>query len=168
MLHNTNTAMKILSALIVGFILGLISLIALPQWQQYLPELASSNANAFNDLNEGKKLQTIEDLPEDQYRTTSGNEASLFQLDNQTCKIKISLIGETYFAYRVVYFHDLKLLSLIENEYRTSWTQPVQVDFENEKSALYTSQSINTHSALAQSEFNNLIKKFNPALIKKY
>ncbi len=161
--------MKIILGLIIGFILGLVSFIALPQWQQYLPELPFSHqgTDAFNDRDEGKKLQTIEGLPEDEYSTTSGNEATLFQLDNQTCKIKISLIGETYFAYRVIYFDRQKLLSLIENEYRTSWMEPVQVNFEHEEQALYNAKNFNVNSALVQAEFKNLLKKFNPALIKK-
>lgn len=161
--------MKIILGLIIGFILGFISLITLPALQQYLPEGIVSNqgSSGFNDRDEGKKLQSIEGLPEDEYSTTSGNEATLFQLDNQTCKIKIALIGETYFAYRVLYFHDQKLLSMIQNEYRTSWMEPVQVDFEHEEQALYSAQNFNLDSVLVQAEFKNLLKKFNPALIKK-
>lgn len=52
------------------------------------------------------EMKASEGLPEDEYSSTRGNQATLFQLENESCKIKISLIEEIYFAYRLLYFHE--------------------------------------------------------------
>ncbi len=118
----------------------------------------------FNDRNEGQTLQSVDSIDEEEYRSTDGNSAELFKLKHG-CKIKVSIIGETAYAYHVVYFHQHQLQHMQTTEYRTSWMQAVSNATENELNALYTTEIFNPKSALNQAQFHTLIGYFDPKLI---
>lgn len=124
----------------------------------------TSSAMQFNDRDEGQKRQSIDYIDEEEYRSTDGNSAELFKLKHG-CKIKVSMIGETAYAYHVVYFHQKKLQHMQSTEYRTSWMQAVSNATENELNALYTTEIFNPKSALSQAQFDTLIGYFEPKLI---
>lgn len=176
--------MKTILTLILGVVLGFFSYKLIPQLQPNLAQTQPSASNtpdsndhpdktlktnipSFNDSDEGQKLQTILDLPEEEFKTTNGNEATLFLLKNGMCKIRVELLGETYFAKHVAYFHKEKPLSIFQNEYRTSWMEPIEIDADSENKALYKTQNFNVESGLVQTEFHNLLEKFKPEFIKQ-
>ena len=163
--------MKFIIGIIIGCILGFLSLIAYSQLKGYLPQLPeinilNSRSEIFNDLNEGQILQKLEDLPDENFRSTNGNQASLFLLNNGMCKIKVEIIGETGFSNYVVYFNQDKLINLQQYEYRSSWMKPVDEN-QSQSETLYFTQHFNLNSALVKSEFKNLVKQFNQVEIKK-
>jgi hypothetical protein len=163
--------MKFVIGIIIGCILGFLSLIAYSQLKGYLPQLPeinilNSRSEIFNDLNDGQILQKLEDLPDENFRSTNGNQASLFLLNNGMCKIKVEIIGETGFSNYVAYFKKDKLINLQQYEYRSSWMKPVDGN-QSQSETLYFTQHFNLNSVLVKREFKNLVKKFNQEKIKK-
>lgn len=166
----------------IGFVLGLIfgafgimsAYLFIPSVQHILqpwlmgkaPHINTEKTLDFNDRDEGQNLQNVDYIDEEDYRSTDGNSAALFQL-KQGCKIKVTIIGETVYAYHVVYFHQNKLQHMQTTEYRTSWMQPVSNPTDDESVALYNTEIFNPKSALSQAQFNTLIGYFDPKLIAR-
>lgn len=172
--------MKIIFGLLVGLIVGFFAaqLIASSQGQSAQakpppltltdPAVIAEKKQEHNYIHgkEGQYLQMVEKLSSEQYLSTEGNEATLFRL-NDSCKITISVVGETYYMYRTFLFHDGKLLHVMESTYQYpngGLTNPEGKDpFKQE---LYSETTFNTHSRSIQQEFTELLKNFNSELTK--
>ena len=167
--------LKILITFCLGLLFGAFALISayifvpsiharLQPWLVGKSHQQNENTTLFNDANEGQSIQTVDYIDEEDYRSTDGNSAELFKL-KQGCKIKVTIIGETAYAYHVVYFHQKKLQHMQSTEYRTSWMQAVSNPTEDEQYALYTTEIFNPKSALSQAQFHTLLGYFDPKLI---
>ena len=114
---------------------------------------------------EGKKLQEIEFIEEDDYKSTEGNNATLYQLHDQ-CKLIIEMNGETYYAYQIIYFSKNKITNFIEIEYRSSYTQRPNYD-ENDPKAMFTQTLFNPKSPLVQEKMGFIKKYINKTNLEK-
>lgn len=168
--------MRILFGILLGILLCVGSVIGLqrfpqllksyPQLQAIFPQLY--NSHQYNHDAEGKVLQILEMLEDEEYKSTEGNEATLYQLDDQ-CKINLYVFGESYQNLTSYYFHKGQIL----RAYQTHLTYPnggfyaepnTKEPFKLDKSFLKIMMPNNTQSQL---EFRQLQKHFKPELIKK-
>jgi hypothetical protein len=164
--------LKFLLTFCFGLVLGALAIISsylfVPRVQQILqpwligqPKTSDQHASIqFNDHDEGQKQQSVDYIDEEEYRSTEGNSAELFKLKHG-CKIKVTIVGETFYAYHVVYFHQKKLQHMQTTEYRTSWMQAVSNPTEDESQALYNTTMFNPQSALSQTQFKTLLSHFD-------
>ncbi|WP_347453224.1 hypothetical protein [Acinetobacter thermotolerans] len=164
---------KILLSFIVGILtgVGILYLVLLFSSETLLTSITALNGEAprpqrslFNGKNEysheaeGKKIQHIEHLDEEQFQSASGNNADLYQLAGM-CKLKISIYGETAYNFRTAYFHQNRLSYMFETQYRTSFEEfPDQKAPESKR--IYQETVFNPNSELVQMEFANLLKKY--------
>jgi hypothetical protein len=176
--------MKIMISIIIGLLLGLYTSIKFPQIQHYFSKIIQQEkpaqsekktetkqtiehpAEKFNDADEKALLQTVDQLDNEEFISTDGNEAFLYKVKDM-CKIKVAMVGETYYAYRTIYFHHNQLVHMMETEYRTSRSESVWNNTGNEKNALYSTNEFNLKSKLVQDEFKAIISAFKPELIQK-
>ena len=151
--------MKYLLSLSMGMLIGLSSLFFHSQIKSFLQRIniLPLSSEKIHHHAEGKKLQEIEFIEEDDYKSAEGNQAMLYQLHNQ-CKLIIQINGETVFTYQTIYFHKGKILNIIESTYRSSWGEAPNYNEENPK-ALFTTTTFNPQSPLTQ-ETINLIQKY--------
>lgn len=117
--------MKIIIGIVIGIFLVLIALFTYSK----IPKL--QHAATLNLLQqhlilpqysheaEGRKLQSIEMIEDEEYKSTEGNEASLYQLKDQ-CKLTLEIYGESFQSKRSFYFHQNKTLRAFE----THWSYP--------------------------------------------
>ena len=159
--------MKSIYIFLAGLVIGLSSLFFYGQianlLQQY--DIFQRDTEKVHHHAEGKKLQDIEFIDEDDYKSTEGNQATLYQLKDQ-CKLVIQMNGETVFAYQTIYFHHEKILNIIESTYRSSWIDSPNYDEENPQ-ALFTTMTFNIQSPLTQSKINLIRKYISKANLKK-
>ncbi|OTG84327.1 hypothetical protein B9T33_00585 [Acinetobacter sp. ANC 5054] len=162
--------MRIIFGLILGICLSIAALIGLQRFPQLLetyPQLAQLfpqqyNASTYNHDAEGKLLQTVEMLEDEEYKSIEGNEATLYQLDGQ-CKINLYIFGESYQLLTSFYFHHDRILRAYET-YSTYpnggyYAEPDTKDpFKLEKSYLRIMMPNNIKTQL---ELYQLEKHFN-------
>ncbi|ATO18833.1 hypothetical protein BS636_03710 [Acinetobacter sp. LoGeW2-3] len=121
-----------------------------------IPSLSTSNR--YTHKAEGQKIQHIEYLEEDEFKSTEGNKADLYQLPGM-CKLTIGIYGETIYSSRTAYFHENRLIYMFETDYRTSYGQfPDQKIPESKR--IYQEVVFNPNSQLVQDEFSKLLSKY--------
>jgi hypothetical protein len=122
------------------------------------PVPSLSTSNRYTHKSEGKKIQHIGYLEEDEFKSTEGNEANLYQLPGM-CKLTIGLYGETIYSYRTAYFHKNHLIYIFETDYRTSYGQFPDKNTPESK-RIYQEIVFNPNSQLVQDEFSKLWSKY--------
>lgn len=167
--------MRILFGILLGILLCVGSVIGLqrfpqllksyPQLQAIFPQLY--NSHQYNHDAEGKLLQTLEMLDDEEYKSTEGNEVTLYQLDDQ-CKINLYVFGESYQSLTSYYFHKGQIL----RAYETYLTYPnggfyaepnTKEPFKLEKSYLRIMMPNNIETEL---EFKQIKNHFNAKFLK--
>ncbi|MFV5502694.1 MULTISPECIES: hypothetical protein [unclassified Acinetobacter] len=161
---------KVLFSFIVGIICGVTilyitllvsgetvtTLAAIDDELSPIPSL--STANRYTHKAEGQKIQHIEYLEEDEFKSAEGNKADLYQLTGM-CKLTIGIYGETIYSYRTAYFQKNRLIHMLETDYRTSYGQfPDQEVPESKR--IYQEVVFNPNSQLVQDEFSTLLSKY--------
>ncbi|WP_180123779.1 hypothetical protein [Acinetobacter sp. YH12097] len=167
--------MRILFGILLGILLCVGSVIGLqrfpqllksyPQLQTIFPQLYDSYQ--YNHDAEGKLLQTLEMLDDEEYKSTEGNEATLYQLDGQ-CKINLYVFGESNQSLTSYYFHNDQILRAYETNliYPNGGFNPVpntKEPFKLEKSYL---RIMMPNSIKTELEFERIKNHFKPAFIK--
>jgi hypothetical protein len=106
--------MKIIIGIVIGIFLVLIALftyskIPTPQHAATLNLLQQHLIlPQYSHEAEGRKLQSIEMIEDEEYKSTEGNEASLYQLKDQ-CKLTLEIYGESFQSKRSFTFIKIKL-----------------------------------------------------------
>lgn len=166
--NNDIKIMKIIFSLILGICLGLSSLFFYPQSNAMLNSTHTTLAipqTIYSHKPEGQKIQTIEYIAEDEYKSTKGNQATLYKLDDQ-CKLIIGIYGEKSHAYKTIYFKQGKIIHIFETTYHNSWMKKPKYDDKDPKQ-VYTEMYSNPLSPLVQQEFKTLVKYINKENLKK-
>ncbi|WP_353143608.1 hypothetical protein [Acinetobacter pragensis] len=159
--------------ILIGFILGLLSACAvwysLPQLHRYLPNLpmpTARNDNAYSHEPNGKILQSLDYVSGEEFDSTEGNEALLYQLKNK-CKLTLSAFGESH-QYKIsFYFHQGK----IQSAFQTSYSYPnggfyaeykTNEAFETQQQFLKIMNPLNIETIKL---FDEIASQFKPVLI---
>ena len=117
-----------------------------------------STAQQYTHKPQGKKIQHIEYLEEDEFKSSAGNEADLYQLAGM-CKLTIGIYGETAYSYRTAYFHKNRLIHMFETDYRTSYGEFPDQEIPESK-RIHLEMVFNPNSQLVQEEFSSLLAKY--------
>ena len=161
---------KILLSFIIGVLCGVallyLSLLVsgktvttLAKIDEELSSIPSlSSANPYNHKTEGQKIQHIAHLDEEEFRSASGNNADLYQLQ-EMCKLRIGIQRESIYSYRTAYFSQNRLIHMFETHYRTSYHRQPDKRIPEFK-RIYQEIIFNPNSQLIQSEFSDLLSKY--------
>lgn len=116
---------------------------------------------------EGIRLQTLEMLDISDYTSTEGNSAELFALDHQ-CKIRVNIVGETYYRYRTFYFRNQNLIYAMQSMYRYPNGGLSNMDAPDAfKEEFYSKETLNPQSSAVIAEFETLKGRFAPHYLTK-
>ena len=167
--------MKTMLILFIGLCLGfIVCYMMLPYSdlsQQHIigstPEIPKVHEMKYNHDEEGIRLQTFEMLDIADYISTEGNSAELFSL-GEMCKVRVNIVGETYYRYRTFYFSKHQLNYAMQTLYRYPNGGLSNMDAPNAfKEELYSNEILNPKSGAVLAEFKELISRFSPAYLNK-
>lgn len=117
-----------------------------------------SAQNRYTHTAEGQKIQYLEHLEEEEFKSSEGNHANLYLLQGR-CKLTIGVYGETAYSYQTAYFHKNRLIHLFETYYRTSYSAFPDQEIPESK-RIYQKIIFNPTSPLVQAEFSALLTKY--------
>lgn len=131
------------------------------------PEPPKKAQAKYTHDEEGVRLQTLEMLEIEDYISTEGNSAELFILDKK-CKIRVNIVGETYYRYRTFYFNQRELSYAMQSLYRYPNGGLSNMDAPNAfQEELYSTEIFNPQSSAIIAEFDVLLTRFSPTHLAK-
>ncbi len=165
---------KILLSFIVGILVGIAMLyVVLLVSGKTLTNLATMDdpgspsqtlvTTPYTHKAEGQQIQHFSSFNAPNIPAQS--EAHLYRLKNM-CKLVIDIQGQDYIAKRTAYFHDQRLVRMLETEYRTTDDTPPNI-LTTTSQSIYREILFNPDSLLIQTEFKNLLKTLDPETLKK-
>jgi hypothetical protein len=163
--------MKIIFSFIFGIFLTITVIYLSPFIPKYIPQYKLPTfqlKEEFSHEEEGQKLQNVEMIDHEDYKSTEGNDATLYKLKNQ-CKLTIIIFGESYQSHISFYFHKNKVLRAFQTE--LSYLNGGFYAEENTEKAFELQESslriLNPENQNTTNEFNKLAKYFKPKLIQE-
>ena len=163
--------MKIIFSFILGIIITITATYTLLFIQQYFPQYNPPSyqlKEKYSHEAEGQKLQSVEMIDHEDYKSTEGNEANLYKLKNQ-CKLTLNIFGESYQSHISFYFHKNKVLRAFQTE--LSYPNGGFYAEENTEKAFELQESslriLNPENQNTSNEFKKLAEYFKPQLIRE-
>ncbi len=162
--------MKILTGFILGLLFASALWYCLPHVHRYFPDLPVPNLqkpSTYSHQPEGKVLQSLDNITGDEFRSTEGNGAVLYQLKGK-CKLTLNIFGESYKEEISFYLHQGKILSAFE----TSYSYPnggfyaeakTEEAFETQQHYLKIMNPVNRRTMTL---FEEIASQFKPKFIK--
>ena len=162
--------MKILTGFILGMLFAYAVWYCLPKLHRYFPNAPLPNIqqqNTYSHKPEGKIVQSLDSVAGEDFKSTEGNSAVLYQLKDQ-CKLTLNVFGESYQYEISFYVQQGKILSAFE----TSYSYPnggfyaenaTEQAFETQQQYLKIMNPLNTQTL---SLFDKIASQFKPVLIK--
>ena len=167
---------KILLSFIVGILCGVAILYivllvsgetvtSLTVLDDQAPPSQTLATTPYTHKAEGKQIQQIDSLQTGQLQSNENASAQLYHL-KKMCKLVIDIQGDTYQAKKTAYFHNNRLIRMLQTEYRSSHNAKPNGNAD-ESELIYTETNFNPDSALIQNEFKDLLKSISPENQKK-
>lgn len=138
-----------------------------PSSDQGNNQIVQPKGPTYSHDEEGNRMQTLEMLDIEEYASTEGNSAELFALDD-TCKIRVNIVGETHYRYRTFYIKQGQLVHAMQSFYRYPYGGLTNMNSPNAfQEELYSEETFNIESTAVLAEFKELLSRFSPHYLTK-